>query len=170
MTTSPQETEESSSGRHQEALASLLNLKAQASVGKGIGRQRYLGPTRSVTVDKRADNVTLKALEALRHQVRVERMEFVLPVVEAMDKVFREQAGSGGAYADSLTVESWMKLLNQWEKALKGMRARQLQFALDFFGDAQEKARSVSSPLLPMLFELLRMLERHQMDRPILAG
>ncbi len=90
---------------------------------------------------------------------KTERMDFALPLIEAMQMALALDHASNNAPPGALTVKGWIGLLNNWENQLKLLRPRQLVFACTFFREIPEQMEFRNTPLVPMVQELVDIME-----------
>ena len=98
-------------------------------------------------------------LRLLLTMAKTERMDFVIPMIEAMQMSLALDHASHNAPPGTLTVKGWIALLNNWENHLKTMRTRQIDFACEFFREISEQMAFRNTPLVPMVQELVDIME-----------
>ncbi len=99
-----------------------------------------------------------RTLNQLSLEVRSERLDFALPLIESMRVSFALNRTMGDTPPGTLTVEGWMGLLNRWERVLEEMPPRRIHFASDFFREVLEQGRLGSSPVVAILEQLLTVM------------
>ncbi|MBF0176328.1 MAG: hypothetical protein HQL63_05700 [Magnetococcales bacterium] len=123
--------------------------------GQGTGSGRLASDRRSA---QNGDEVH-DTLRGFLSNARRERLECVVPLIETLQVALALDRAKGGAPPGTLTVKGWLTLLNSWEKQLQGMQPRQLLFGKTFVQEAVDKVTLDKSPLLPILQELMHMME-----------
>ncbi len=98
-------------------------------------------------------------LRLMLNMAKTERLDFVVPMIEAMQMSLALDHASHNAPPGTLTVKGWIALLNNWEHHLKTMRQRQIGFACEFFREISEQLAFRNTPLVPMVQELVDVME-----------
>lgn len=129
--------------------SSPVRKRERVETGGGGATQREEVPLRIDT-----------SLNRLTEEARLERLEWAVPLIEAMQTILAVEQAAYQTPPGTLTVKGWIGLLNRWESQLGQTRKRQIFFAKPFFQDAWERSENDQSPLAPVLHELVVLMDR----------
>ncbi|MBF0369992.1 MAG: hypothetical protein HQL52_11110 [Magnetococcales bacterium] len=96
---------------------------------------------------------------------REERLEWAVPLVESLRKSLAHDNMTGNVPPGTLTVNGWMRLLAEWERQIVMLKERQRHFTLRFFEDYLEQSTARSTPLEPILDQLLTLMEKVHLEK-----
>ncbi|MBF0136983.1 MAG: hypothetical protein H7833_09415 [Magnetococcus sp. DMHC-1] len=105
------------------------------------------------------NNEVHETLRGFLGNAKRERLECMVPIIETLQVALALDRAKGGAPPGTLTVKGWLALLNSWEKQLQSMQPRQLLFGKSFVQEAVDKVTLEKSPLVPIMRELMHMME-----------
>ncbi|MBF0620348.1 MAG: hypothetical protein HQL54_00330 [Magnetococcales bacterium] len=106
--------------------------------------------------------VIQKDLHDLFIGAKLERLECALPLIEAIQDALDSDRSGTSVPAGTLTVKGWMGLLNRWELQLRSIRPSQARYLREYLEEMVTKKNSTKSPLVPMLRELISVVESAQ--------
>ncbi|MBF0625872.1 MAG: hypothetical protein HQL82_13815 [Magnetococcales bacterium] len=157
MTSLRKYSKTSSLGTPKPALAKPIDPEdAERLLSQERSRGRAAAPARK---DRDGGEIH-ESLRVLVGSAQRERLEWMVPLVETLQMALALDRAKSGAPPGTLTVKGWMTLLNNWEKQLGAMPARQLDFGKDFVLEACDKATNHRSPLAPILRELGELMAK----------
>ena len=101
----------------------------------------------------------MQNLQDLQSAAKLERLECALPLIKILQSVMATEQRNHGPHRGKLTVRSWISLLNRWELQLESANKRQVFYAQSFFKDILGVYEEKTSPLAPLMTELLALME-----------
>lgn len=105
-----------------------------------------------------------RILDHLSREARTERLDFALPLIEAIRVAFALDQTMGNAPPGTLTVQGWLGLLQRWELLLEEMAPRRIHFAVGFFRELLQRGELERLPMGAVLVQLVALMEQVRND------
>ncbi|MBF0310272.1 MAG: hypothetical protein HQL56_12165 [Magnetococcales bacterium] len=108
-----------------------------------------------------AQSAIHRSLEAIQQSAVAERLESVVPLLEAIRLYLPTGKEERDMPAGALSLQAWMALLNRWELHLAKTRKSQLGFIRTFLEEALARLERVQSPLGNILGGLMGVVDQY---------
>ncbi|MBF0189048.1 MAG: hypothetical protein HQL50_14090 [Magnetococcales bacterium] len=109
-------------------------------------------------------------IDRLMMDIRMERLEAAIPLVEAMAEAYALERDLGSVQPGALSVRGWMTLISRWERILSELTPRKLIYFKDFFNDMLMRHQDRSSPISFALQGLMDCLGQVQAEKELEAA
>lgn len=100
-------------------------------------------------------------LASLVMDARLERLEVMVALLEALRTVLAVDQSQAGAPPGTLTVSGWISLFQRWESTLQRARKRQIFYSHSFLKDTLNRPDVLATSLSDPLQELSETMERY---------